>query len=58
MSEPKNDDRPTRVYQRKYVYDAIETITTGEWAPPHDMPLWQAGELLLEEWGVPYTLLN
>ena len=58
MTNPKADDRPTRVYQRKYVYGAIETITAGDWAPPHDMPIWKAADLLLEERGVPYTLLN
>ncbi len=38
----KASDRPTRAYKRKYVYDAIETIQSGEWAPPHDMLLMNA----------------
>ncbi len=58
MPEPKTDDRPTRAYKRKYVYDAIETIQSGEWTPPHDMLLWKAVDMLLEERGVPCTLLN
>ena len=58
MTKPKTNDCPTSVYQRKYVYDAIETIQSGEWAPPHDMLLWQAVDLLLEERDTPHTLLS
>jgi hypothetical protein len=58
MTDQETNDRPTRVYPRGDIYDAIETITAGEWAPPHDMLLWQAVDLLLEERDTPYTLLS
>ena len=58
MTDQKASDRPTRVCQRKYVYDAIETIQSGEWTPPHYMLLWHAVDLLLEERDTPYTLLS
>ncbi len=58
MTDHETNDRPTRAYPREDVYDAIESIRAGELAPPYDMPLWQAAELLLTERGVPYTMLS
>ncbi len=58
MTDQKASDRPTRTYRRSDIEEAARAIEFGQWAPPHDMPFWQAMELLLEERGAPYTLLN
>ena len=58
MTDQETNDRPTRVYPRGDIYDAIKSIEAGEWAPPYDMPIWKAAELLLEERGAPFTLLS